>query len=94
MPLQEFWNDDPDLLWTYRTLYIEKNKQEVEMQKEIINFQAWLQGFSLIPRDSCFIFFNPLFLPTSVNCFCNFESSVINCFILQRVCNTSLLLIQ
>ncbi len=44
MPLQEFWNDDPDLLWTYRTLYIEKNKQEVEMQKEIINFQAWLQG--------------------------------------------------
>ena len=44
MPLQEFWNDDPDLLWAYRNAYIEKEKQEIEKQKELINLQTWLQG--------------------------------------------------
>lgn len=44
MPLQEFWYDDPDLLWAYRNVYIEKEKQKLETQREIINFQSWLQG--------------------------------------------------
>lgn len=41
MPLQEFWNDDPDLLWVYRNLYMQKMEQE----RDIINYKAWLQGF-------------------------------------------------
>ena len=41
MPLQEFWNDDPDLLWTYRNSYMQKMEQE----RDIINYKAWLQGF-------------------------------------------------
>lgn len=45
MPLQEFWYNDPDLLWVYRNLFLEKTKQEIEYKKEIINYQAWLQGF-------------------------------------------------
>ena len=45
MPLQEFWYDDPDLLWAYRTVYIEKEKQEIEIKKGMINFQSWLQGY-------------------------------------------------
>lgn len=44
MPLQEFWNDDPDLLWTYRNLYIQKIEQDIELQKQMINYQSWLQG--------------------------------------------------
>lgn len=44
MPLQEFWYDDPDLLWAYRNAYIEKEKQKLEIKKEVINFQSWLQG--------------------------------------------------
>ena len=44
MPLQEFWYDDPDLLWAYRNVYIEKEKQRIETEKEMINFQSWLQG--------------------------------------------------
>lgn len=44
MPLQEFWNDDPDLLWVYRNVYMEKEKQKLDLEKEEINFQAWLQG--------------------------------------------------
>lgn len=45
MPLQEFWYDDPDLLWAYRNVYIEKEKQEIEIKREMINFQTWLQGY-------------------------------------------------
>lgn len=41
MPLQEFWNDDPDLLWAYRKSYIEKE----QLKQETINFQCWLQGY-------------------------------------------------
>ena len=44
MPLQEFWNDDPDLLWVYRNVYMEKEKQKIEIKREMINFQGWLQG--------------------------------------------------
>lgn len=44
MPLQEFWNDNPDLLWVYRSSYLERIEREAKMQKEIINYQAWLQG--------------------------------------------------
>ena len=45
MPLQEFWYDDPDLLWAYRNVYMEKEKQEKKKKKEMINFQTWLQGY-------------------------------------------------
>ena len=41
MPLQEFWNDDPDLLWAYRKSYIQKEQSK----QESINFQCWLQGY-------------------------------------------------
>ena len=44
MPLQEFWYDDPDLLWAYRNAYTEKEKQKKEIEREKINFQSWLQG--------------------------------------------------
>lgn len=45
MPLHEFWYDDPDLLWAYRKSYIDKEKQKLEAQQEMINFQTWLQGY-------------------------------------------------
>ena len=45
MPMQEFWYDDPDLLWAYRNVYVEKEKQEIEIKKEMANFKTWLQGY-------------------------------------------------
>lgn len=45
MPLQEFWNDDPDLLWAYRNLYMQKIEDNIKLEKEMINYKAWLQGF-------------------------------------------------
>lgn len=41
MPLQEFWNDNPDLLWAYRKSYVLKE----ELKQETISFQSWLQGY-------------------------------------------------
>ena len=40
MPTAEFWCEEPDLLWTYRTFYIEKMK----IQAETNNYNAWLNG--------------------------------------------------
>ena len=41
MPLDEFWNDDPDLLWVYRNSYTHK----IEQERDMINYKAWLEGF-------------------------------------------------
>ena len=40
MPLQEFWNEDPDLLWVYRNSYLDKMEADIKM----MNYNAWLQG--------------------------------------------------
>lgn len=40
MPIKEFWNEDPDLLWAYRKSYMEKMK----IQSEVNNYNAWLNG--------------------------------------------------
>lgn len=41
MPVKEFWEDDPKLLWAYRSSYMDK----VQIQSEINNYNAWLNGF-------------------------------------------------
>ena len=40
MSSKEFWEDDPQLYWAYRTFYLQKIKNE----SEIRNYEAWLQG--------------------------------------------------
>lgn len=40
MPTTEFWNEDPDLLWAYRSSYMSK----LEAEGEKINYVAWLNG--------------------------------------------------
>lgn len=40
MPIKEFWEDEPDLIWAYRKSYMDKFK----LQREVENFNAWLQG--------------------------------------------------
>lgn len=40
MPLQEFWYENPDLLWVYRTSFVNKEKA----RNEEIDYQAWLTG--------------------------------------------------
>jgi len=40
MSMQEFWHEEPDLLWTYRKVYMDKMK----IQNELDNQQAWRIG--------------------------------------------------
>ena len=40
MPIREFWNEEPDLLWAYRNSYMER----LEIERDKDNYNAWLQG--------------------------------------------------
>lgn len=40
MPLNEFWNEEPNLFWAYRFCFYQKKVQE----RDEINFKAWLHG--------------------------------------------------
>lgn len=40
MSSKEFWEDDPQLYWSYRTFYMKKLQQEAE----IYNYEGWLYG--------------------------------------------------
>ena len=40
MPVKEFWDDVPELLWTYRKSYMD----ELRLQRELDNYNAWLNG--------------------------------------------------
>lgn len=40
MSVKEFWEDDPELFWAYRFSYIQKVKQDQEINNQV----AWLQG--------------------------------------------------
>lgn len=40
MSSREFWEEDPQLYWAYRTFYLEKIKNEADN----INYKSWLEG--------------------------------------------------
>ena len=40
MSSKEFWEEDPQLYWAYRTFYLQKLKNDAETMK----YEAWLQG--------------------------------------------------
>lgn len=40
MSSREFWEEDPQLYWAYRTFYLQKIKNEAEE----LNYKSWLEG--------------------------------------------------
>jgi hypothetical protein len=40
MSSKDFWEEDPQLYWSYRTFYIKKIEQDAESE----NYKAWLHG--------------------------------------------------
>jgi len=40
MSSKEFWEDDPQLYWSYRTFYL----KEMQQKAEIYNYEGWLYG--------------------------------------------------
>lgn len=54
MPIREFWEEEPELLWAYRKSYIDK----LNMQKELYNFNDWLLGVYIYDAVSKSIYNN------------------------------------
>lgn len=44
MSSKEFWEDDPQLYWAYRTFYLKKIELEQEEKIEYMKYNAWLIG--------------------------------------------------
>lgn len=40
MSSKEFWEEDPQLYWAYRTFYFKK----MEIEAEKMNYECWLEG--------------------------------------------------
>ena len=52
MSTQEFWYEEPELLWTYRKVYMDKLK----IQNELENQQAWRIGLYVYEAMSVVIY--------------------------------------
>lgn len=44
MSSEEFWEQDPQLYWAYRTFYLKKKEQEQRENIEYMKYTAWLNG--------------------------------------------------
>ena len=44
MSSKEFWEDDPQLYWAYRTFYLKKQEIEQKEKMEYIKYNSWLEG--------------------------------------------------
>ena len=44
MTEKEFWEDDPQLYWSYQTFYLKKKKMDIEEH----NYNAWLEGIYVL----------------------------------------------
>ena len=40
MSSKEFWEEDPQLYWSYRTFYLKK----MQLEAEELNYKSWLYG--------------------------------------------------
>ena len=44
MSSEDFWENDPQLYWAYRTFYLKKIEQQQQEKMECIKFESWLKG--------------------------------------------------
>lgn len=44
MSSTEFWEDDPQLYWSYRVSYVRKKETEIKEKTELMKYCCWLQG--------------------------------------------------
>lgn len=54
MPTREFWNEEPELLWAYRKSFLDK----LRIKKDLINYEAWLNGLYVFDAVSVGIYNN------------------------------------
>lgn len=44
MSSQEFWEEDPQLYWAYRTFYLKKLEMDNKAKYEYLKYDSWLKG--------------------------------------------------
>ena len=44
MSSKEFWEDDPQLYWAYRTFYLKKQEIQQIEKMEYIKYSSWIEG--------------------------------------------------
>ena len=44
MSSEDFWENDPQLYWAYRTFYLKKIEQEQQQKIEYLKYETWLKG--------------------------------------------------
>lgn len=44
MSSKEFWEDDPQLYWAYRTFYLKKLENEQKEKIDTLKYNSWLNG--------------------------------------------------
>lgn len=44
MSSEDFWENDPQLYWAYRTFYLKKLEIEQKSKMEHIKYDSWLKG--------------------------------------------------
>lgn len=44
MTSEEFWENDPQLYWSYRISFMKKLEMEQQQQAEYIKYNSWLNG--------------------------------------------------
>lgn len=52
MSSEQFWDDDPQLYWAYRTFYLKKIEQEQKEKLEFAKYDAWLKGNTICVAHS------------------------------------------
>lgn len=52
MSAREFWNEEPELLWAYRKMYMDK----VKTNRELSNYNAWLNGIYIFDAISACLY--------------------------------------
>lgn len=46
MSSEEFWEQDPQLYWAFRTFYLKKLEVEQKNNLERLKYESWLNGFT------------------------------------------------
>jgi len=46
MSSEEFWEQDPQLYWSFRTFYLKEKEIEQKANLEQLKYMSWLNGFT------------------------------------------------
>lgn len=46
MSSEEFWEQDPQLYWAFRTFYLKQKENEQKQNLEKLKYTSWLNGYS------------------------------------------------